>query len=73
MVVINYKVFRQGQRRGEINQHDDCQQLAELFVAMQTLTITNWLTGWWNQTNELEPRLQSAVAIMLNGCLTRTG
>jgi AcrR family transcriptional regulator len=44
--------------------------LAELFIAIHTLTITNWLTGWWGDIGELEPRMVAALRVLLNGART---
>ena len=43
-----------------------------VFIAIQTLTITNWVTGWWGDTGDLEPRMLKALDVMLNGCHTTT-
>jgi len=61
-------LFRQGQERGEIAVHHDAMQLAELFIAIHTLTITNWATRYWGDGGELEPRLTAALEVMLRGC-----
>jgi len=65
-------IFDQGQQRGEISPHHSTLQLAEIFIAIQTLTITNWVTGWWGDTGDLEPRMLTALDVMLNGCHTTT-
>lgn len=65
-------LFRQAQQTGDISAHHDCLQLAELYIAIQTLTITNWLTGWWGDIGDLEPRMLTALDVMLTGCLTPT-
>jgi AcrR family transcriptional regulator len=65
-------LFDQGQHRGEIRAHHNTLQLAEIFIAVQTLTITNWVTGWWGQIGDLEPRLQAALDVMLDGCSNTT-
>ena len=61
-------LFRQGQERGEIGLVHDPVQLAELFIAVHTLTITNWATRYWGQTGDLEPRLTAALDVLLGGC-----
>lgn len=61
------ELFRQGQSRGEIGSSHDALQLAELFIAIHTLTITNWSTRYWGETGELEPRLTGALEVMLGG------
>jgi AcrR family transcriptional regulator len=61
-------VFDQGQQRGEISSRHDALQLAEVFIAIQTLTITNWVTGWWGDDGDLEPRMRAALDVMLTGC-----
>jgi AcrR family transcriptional regulator len=61
-------LFREGQARGEIRNDSDALQLAEILTAVNTLTITNWLTGWWKKPGELEARVLRAVAVFLNGC-----
>lgn len=66
------EMFHQGQGRGEIRAHLNTRQLAEIFIAIQTLTITNWVTGWWGEIGDLEPRTLAAVDVMLGGCRTTT-
>ena len=61
-------LFRQGQERGEITAARDATQLAELFIAAHTLTITNWATRYWGETGELEARLTDALEVLLHGC-----
>jgi len=61
-------LFRQGQERGEIGSEHDPTQLAELFIAVHTLTITNWATRYWGHAGELEPRLARALEVLLLGC-----
>jgi AcrR family transcriptional regulator len=61
-------LFRQGQERGEIGAGHDATQLAELFIAILTLTITNWATRYWGETGDLEPRLTDALEVLLGGC-----
>jgi AcrR family transcriptional regulator len=62
------ELFRQGQARGEIGGAHDPTQLAELFIAVHTLTITNWATRYCGDSGELEPRLASALDVLLLGC-----
>lgn len=66
------QLFRQGQRTDEISSGHDCMQLAEIFIAIETLTITNWLTGWWGDIGDLEPRMLTAFDVMMTGCRTPT-
>jgi AcrR family transcriptional regulator len=67
-------LFAQGQQRGEIDPSCDTLQLAEIFIAIQTLTITNWVTHWWGDVGDLEPRMLAALDVMLAGChATATG
>jgi len=61
-------LYRQGQARGEIGSAHDPTQLAELFIAVHSLTITNWATRYWGDTGELEPRLERALDVLLLGC-----
>lgn len=61
-------LFHQGQDRGEIGPQHNGRQLAEIFIAIQTLTITNWVIGWWGEIGDLEPRMLAALEIMLSGC-----
>ena len=61
-------LFAQGQQRGEIDLRHDPLQLAEIFIAIQTLTITNWATHWWGDDGDLEPRMLTALDVMLGGC-----
>jgi AcrR family transcriptional regulator len=62
------ELFRQGQAGGEIGSAHDPTQLAELFIAVHTLTITNWAIQYWDETGELEPRLAQALEVLLLGC-----
>jgi AcrR family transcriptional regulator len=64
------ELFGQGQQAGEIDAALQPVQLAEMLTAVFMLTITNWITGWWGDIGQLEPRLMSAVQIFLGGCLT---
>lgn len=64
------RLFHQGQDGGEIGPHHNGRQLAEIFIAIQTLIITNWVTGWWGEIGDLEPRMLAAVDVMLRGCRT---
>jgi len=62
-------LFATGQQRGEIRSDVEPVQLAEILTGVFQLTITNWLTGWWEDENEeLEARLLRAVDIFLTGC-----
>jgi len=62
-------LFATGQQRGEIRADVEPVQLAEILTGVFQLTITNWLTGWWEDENEeLEARLLRAVDIFLTGC-----
>ena len=64
-------LFATGQQRGEIRADVEPVQLAEILTGVFQLTITNWLTGWWEDENEeLEARLLRAVDIFLTGCQT---
>jgi AcrR family transcriptional regulator len=64
------ELFWQGQQHGEIEMAHNPTQLAEMFIAIHTLTITNWLTGWWGDIGELEPRMVAALRVLLNGART---
>ena len=61
-------LFDQGQQRGEITLGYDPLQLAEVFISIQMLTITNWVTGWWGEIGDLEPRMLAALDVMVVGC-----
>jgi AcrR family transcriptional regulator len=62
-------LFATGQQRGEIRSDVEPVQLAEVLTGVFQLTITNWLTGWWEHEHEgLEPRLLRAVDVFLTGC-----
>lgn len=65
------ELFTQGQAAGDVEPSVDPMQLAEIFTAVFMLTITNWVTSWWGGDEDLEPRLMTAVDIMLNGCRAR--
>ncbi len=69
--VLLAELLGQGQATGEINSISDPLQLAEILTATFTLTITNWITGWWGDVGELDPRLMCAVGIFLQGCTTK--
>ena len=62
------ELFSQGQAAGEVEPSLDPLQLAEILTAVFMLTITNWVTNWWGGNHHLEPRLMTAVDIVLNGC-----
>jgi AcrR family transcriptional regulator len=62
------ELFRVGQVRGEIRDDVDPMQLAEALTGIYQMTITNWLTGWWEISEELEPRLMRAIDLFLDGC-----
>lgn len=62
------ELFCQGQKAGEVEPSVDPVQLAEILTAAFMLTITNWVTDWWGGDNDLEPRLMTAVDVVLNGC-----
>ena len=61
-------LLRQGQQRGEIRSDGDPLQLAEILTSIQLLTIANWVTRWWDDLGELDPRLSDALVIFLQGC-----
>jgi AcrR family transcriptional regulator len=62
------ELFAQGQASGDVNPAVDPTQLAEILTAVFVLTITNWVTSWWGNDDDLEPRLMTAVDVVLNGC-----
>ena len=68
--VLLAELLGQGQGTGEINSISDPLQLAEILTATFMLTITNWITGWWGDVGELDPRLMCAAEIFLQGCTT---
>ena len=43
-------------------------QLAELLIAIYHFTTINWLIGWWNGRERLEPRMAAAIDVFLAGC-----
>jgi hypothetical protein len=61
-------IFDQGVQRTEIRPRPTPMQLAEIFVAIQSLTITNWAIGWWGEEGTLEDRMLTALDVMLTGC-----
>ncbi len=61
-------LFRQGQRGGEIRSGWNPLQLAEILTSIQLLTIANWVTEWWDDPGQLDPRLSDAMVIFLQGC-----
>jgi AcrR family transcriptional regulator len=58
----------QGHATGEIDPALHPLQLAEMLTATFMLIITNWVTGWWGDNGELDPRLMTATGIFLQGC-----
>jgi AcrR family transcriptional regulator len=62
------ELFSQGTESGEIDAGYQPMQLAEVLTAIFMLTITNWITNWWGDLGDLEPRLMKAVEIFLGGC-----
>jgi AcrR family transcriptional regulator len=62
------ELFSQGKASGEIDAGYHPMQLAEVLTAIFMLTITNWITDWWGDLGDLEPRLMTAVEIFLGGC-----
>lgn len=62
------ELFDQGRKSGEIDAGYHPMQLAEVLTATFMLTITNWITAWWGDLGDLEPRLMKAVEIFLGGC-----
>ena len=62
------ELFEHGRRRGEIRGDTDPMQLAELLIAIFQFTTTNWLIGWWDGREALEPRIRGALAVFLSGC-----
>jgi len=75
--LANYELltdlFRQGQRRREFDKTKDPSQLAEIYSAVELLTIQNWVTDWWGpETQTLESRLLSAVEVVLAGARPQT-
>ncbi|MGH9096046.1 MAG: TetR/AcrR family transcriptional regulator [Acidimicrobiales bacterium] len=62
------ELFNQGLESGEINAGYHPMQLAEVLTAIFMVTITNWITDWWGDLGDLEPRLLKAVEIFLGGC-----
>ena len=63
-------LFEQGMSAGEISRDIDPMQLAEIFVAVHSLTITNWATDWWGIEQRLEDRMLHALDVVLGGCRT---
>jgi AcrR family transcriptional regulator len=61
-------LFEQGQQRGEIRADTDPMQLAELLIAIYHFTTINWLVGWWDGSEDLEPRIAAAMEVFLGGC-----
>jgi TetR/AcrR family transcriptional regulator, cholesterol catabolism regulator len=70
--VLLGELLGQGQATGEINPAGEPLQLAEILTATFMLTIANWLTGWWGDVGDLDPRLMSAVGVFLQGCTTKS-
>jgi AcrR family transcriptional regulator len=65
------QLFVAGQHRGEIRKDADPTQLAEILIANYHLTTINWLIGWWNSRQRLQPRIAAAIEIVLNGSRAR--
>jgi AcrR family transcriptional regulator len=64
-------LFEAGQERREIRGDVDPVQLAEILIATYHLTTINWLIGWWDGGDRLEPRLGAAIDVFLDGCRPR--
>lgn len=62
------ELFNQGKESGEIDVGYHPMQLAEVLTAIFMITITNWISDWWGDLGDLEPRLMTAVEIFLGGC-----
>lgn len=62
------RLFGEGQQNGEIRGDLDPFELGEMLSGTFMLVILNWLTGFWGQEQELEPRLMHAVDVFLDGC-----
>ena len=65
-------LFELGQQRGEIRRDTDAMQLAELLIAIYHFTTINWLIGWWDASEDLEPRTASALEVFFDGCRARS-
>jgi len=69
------ELLAEGQEHGELRHDVDPGQLGEMLTGMYVMTIVNWLledqTDWrWSaKREELEPRLQRALGVFLQGCL----
>jgi AcrR family transcriptional regulator len=64
-------LFELGQQRGEIGTATSPMQLAELLIAIYHFTTINWLIGWWDGSEDLQPRITVALQVFLDGCRAR--
>lgn len=62
------RLFEEGQARGEIRAGIDPQALAESLTGAYTFTIVNWLTGRWEDSGPLAPRVMRVAELFLDGC-----
>lgn len=62
------RLIGEGQVRGEIRRDVQPEQLAEILTGIYTLTLLNWVVGWWNDTEPLDLRLLRTGEIFLQGC-----
>jgi NADH dehydrogenase len=61
------QLFEEGQRRGEVLDDVPAAQLAELFMALLLVTISNWLVG--HSDDPLHERLLRAWQVLRDGAL----
>jgi AcrR family transcriptional regulator len=73
------EILREGQEKGELRRDLEAGQLTEVLTGIYVLSIMNWLgedqASWHYSTRggELEPRLQRALSVFLEGCLPTSG
>lgn len=64
-------LLEDGQRRGEVRTDIPASQLAELYVGVNLITISNWLAG--SPGDGLDQRLLRAWSVFRDGSLTAAG
>jgi AcrR family transcriptional regulator len=62
------RLFELGQQRHETRADVEPRQLAEILIAIYHLTTINWLIRWWGGRPSLQPRLDAAIGVFLDGC-----
>jgi AcrR family transcriptional regulator len=64
-------LMRTGQASGRVRGDLAAEQVAELYVAVMTITIRLWLTGYWGDSGSLVERGMRALDVLENGLRVR--